>query len=454
MDSEHPFHNKGSGLVKSKRKLFYGLAATIGLAVLVFFPGKDNGYLSASILPIKPSEVIELGHFPLTKPNVKYGFTLDTFNVYEDKVRSNHTLSTLLSELGLESKSIEEVIRNSEGVFNVNRGLISGKNYTVLTRQGDEKPSHLIFEPSVYHYIKFDLTGDRCVNKVLYPVETKMVSLAGVIESSLWDALIRQGVNLDAAAKMEDALQWSVDFSHALKGDEFKIVYDENSIEGTSVGAGRVYAAYYKRENKDFYAIWFENGEYKGYYDLEGRPTAKGFLKSPVKYTRISSRFNRARFHPILKYVRPHLGTDYAAPHGTPIYAVGEGVVTEAAYGRGNGNYVSIKHDKTFQTQYLHMSRFAKGIRRGTHVSQGQVIGYVGSTGLATGPHVCFRFWKNGKQVNHLRLELPKPKPLPNEVLDDYFAVRDKFVKLLRGEQFYANPQNLNTAEEGQLTSP
>lgn len=157
----------------------------------------------------------------------------------------------------------------------------------------------------------------------------------------------------------------------------------------------------------------------------------KGFLKAPVKASRISSYYNLNRFHPILKRRRPHLGTDYAAPHGTPIQAVGDGVVSIASYTNGNGNYVKIKHDDTYQTQYLHMSGFADGIRAGSHVKQGQTIGYVGSTGLATGPHVCFRFWKNGRQVNHLRLNFPPPEPLPESELAKFNEQRDVYLKQL-----------------------
>jgi murein DD-endopeptidase MepM/ murein hydrolase activator NlpD len=430
VDSENSTKlNETDKYLALKSKIYY-LFAIAAMVAMFLIPSKPGRYESASILPFS-GEGIRLGYFPLEHPTFKYGFMLDTFDIFQDFVKTNQTFGELLTDLGVESRAIEQIIQNCVGVFDVHRGLRKGKSYTVLTRPCEDIPSHLIFEPNEYGYVKFNLSGSLCVESVQYPVETKMVSISGAIESSLWAALTRQGVNLEAAAKMEDALQWSVDFSHALQGDEFKIVYDENQVEGRSVGAGHVHAAYYKREQKEYYAIWFQNGEYKGYYDLEGRPAAKGFLKSPVKYTRISSKFSHSRLHPILRYSRPHLGTDYAAPYGTPIYAVGDGTVTEASYNRGNGIYVKIKHDKVYQTQYLHMSRFARGIRRGSQVSQGQIIGYVGSTGLATGPHVCFRFWKNGVQVNHLKLELPKPKQLPKKILEEYFVIRDKFVKLL-----------------------
>ncbi len=178
--------------------------------------------------------------------------------------------------------------------------------------------------------------------------------------------------------------------------------------------------------------IYFDNGQHKGYYDQEGRPMKSAFLKAPLKYSRISSYYNLNRLHPILKYRRPHYGTDYAAPHGTPIMAVGDGTVSQASYTSGNGNFVKIRHAGAYETQYLHMRGFAKGIRSGARVQQGQIIGYVGSTGLATGPHVCFRFWKNGQQVNHLRLNLPNPEPLPKAAMPEFIKVRDTLLEQMK----------------------
>lgn len=258
--------------------------------------------------------------------------------------------------------------------------------------------------------------------------------------------MVDNGLSYELTAKMEDALQWSVSFHHAQKDDEFKLVFDQNYIDGEQVGVGEVYAAYYKNASNEYYAIWYGKEKYAGYYDLEGRPMKKGFLKAPVKFSRISSRYNLNRFHPVLKRTRPHLGTDYAAPYGTPIYAVGNGVVVEASYTSGNGNFVKIKHDDRYQTQYLHMQKFASGIHRGVQVKQGQVIGYVGSTGLATGPHVCFRFWKDGKQVNHLNLQFPPPDPLPADELPAFFEVRDQYLAEL--QQAVPHPFSAAVAEE------
>ena len=191
--------------------------------------------------------------------------------------------------------------------------------------------------------------------------------------------------------------------------------------------------ALYKSGDAEFYSIRFNSGKYDGFFDLEGRPMKKAFLKSPVEYSRISSRFSNNRFHPILKRNKGHFGTDYAAPCGTPIRAVADGRVSQVSYTSGNGNYVKIHHDKTYDTQYLHMSRFGPGIKPGVHVKQGQTIGYIGRTGLATGCHVCFRFWKNGRQVDHLREKMPPPEAMDPATLPAYFEVRDQIKAALDG---------------------
>ncbi|MCU0347001.1 MAG: peptidoglycan DD-metalloendopeptidase family protein, partial [Saprospiraceae bacterium] len=293
----------------------------------------------------------QIGAFPIIVPTVKYGFALDTFQVVEGKIQKNETFGALMAEHGLDVLSVETLVKNSNGVFNINRSLRVGQDYILLLDRNTGKPRHLIFEPNVFEYVVFNLSGELNVQKVEREVETELKSVTGEISSSLWAALSQSEVDAEAAAKMEDALECYVDFSHTQPGDKFRLLYQEKYINGKAVGSGQVYAAHYQRDGKDYYAFYFDDGETKGFYDYEGASAKKGFLKSPLKFTRISSKFNHSRFHPILKRVRPHLGTDYAAPHGTPIYAIGDGVVEEAAYGKGNGNYVKIKHDKTYQTQ-------------------------------------------------------------------------------------------------------
>lgn len=423
--------------LRNKKKVLIKIGTAIGLAAALFYPTvteKEGHSIDASLVPLDVRMEEEIGSFPIVVPTVRYGFTIDTFQLEEGKIQKNQTLGTLLSNFGMDLLSIETLVKNSKSVFDINRNFRAGKDYFLLLDRTTGKPKHLVLEPSVFEYVVFNLDNELNVQKVERQVDTQLKSVSGEITSTLWEALTKSGVDAEAAAKMEDALECYVDFSHTQEGDKFKLLFEQKNISGKSVGSGQVYAVNYQREGKDYYAFYYDDGSSKGFYDMDGASSRKGFLKSPLKFTRISSKFNMHRFHPILKTVRPHLGTDYAAPTGTPIYAIGDGVVEDAAFTKGNGKFVKIRHDKMYETQYLHMSRFAKGIRRGSKVSQGQVIGYVGSTGLATGPHVCFRFWKNGRQVNHLREKLPVARKMDASKLKEFHKLRDNYLMLLQHE--------------------
>jgi murein DD-endopeptidase MepM/ murein hydrolase activator NlpD len=397
---------------------------TIAYLVLNREIGKN---LTASAKPEIPAN---MGAFPITVPTLKYGFALDTFQMLKREIRPGQFLADILLAQQVDYPSIEKIVQNADGIFDV-RQLRAGKNYVILTKDSTQRADYFIYEPSPYSYYVMHLKDDFKVEKHEKEVEKRIQTAGGVIESSLWNAMANSGASWELIAEMEDALQWSIDFHYVQKGDQFKLVFEEDYIEGEPVGVGAVHAAYYNTGGKEYHAVYFEETEHAGFYDLEGRPMKKSFLKSPVKYSRISSHFNLNRFHPILKRRRPHLGTDYAAPYGTPISAVGDGVVIQASYTNGNGNFVKIKHDDVYQTQYLHMQKFAAGIAPGAHVRQGDVIGYVGATGLATGPHVCFRFWMNGKQINHLSLNFPPPEPLPEADLPRFQQLRDQYLKML-----------------------
>ncbi len=390
---------------------------------------------------------VTLGAFNIVKPTLKFGFALDTFHVSEAIISPNQFLADILIPHKIDFVSIDKIAKEGKDTFDV-RNLRVGKKYTVLSRDTAIGADYFIYEPNVFEYIVFDLQKDKQINIVRRPVETVVETASGIINSSLWVAMTSNGYSPDLTARMEDALAWSIDFHHIQKGDRFKLVYQRKYIDGEPVGVGEIDAAYYENEGKGFYAIRYENERHNGFYDLEARSMEKAFLKSPVKYSRISSRFNRNRFHPVLKRRKAHLGTDYAAPRGTPIYAVADGVVVKSSRSRGNGNYVKIKHDNIYQTQYLHMQKQAKGIRPGVHVKQGEVIGYVGSTGLATGPHVCFRFWKNGKQVNHLKQNLPPPEPMPEEDIPAYMAHKEVLKAALDAIQYPGEEKEVETDQE------
>ncbi len=382
----------------------------------------------------------EIGAFPRPDIKEKYGFTFNYFDVVEDKVGKNEFLSIILDRHGVSAYDIDIIAKQEKELENT-PFLIPGKKYSILKNKETQKVEYYIYEPNPYRYIVYDLRGPIKVYEKEREVTKKVVTSSGVIESSLWNAIvgsndIAQNMVHAIAANMEDALQWSIDFHHVQKGDKFRLIFEEDWIEGERVGVGKLIAAHFFQDNKDYYAVRFKNENYDGFFDLEGRPMKKNFLKAPVKYARISSRFNRTRFHPVLKRVKPHLGTDYAAPTGTPILATANGVISRKGRTRGNGNFIKIKHDEVYSTQYLHMSKFAKGVNKGTRVQQGQTIGYVGSTGLATGPHVCYRFWKNGVQVDPKRQNLPPPQPIPEKDKDEFFKERDKWVGQLKGIEF------------------
>ncbi len=404
--------------VSAKRWLLtFGLAIGFGTALFLAFKSYKDYTASAMIY-----EQDKLGCFPIETPTLRYGFVLDTFDVAEGTIQANQTLADLLLPFNISYPTIDQLVKKSEEIFDV-RHIRTGKEYAILAK--DSVAQYMIYEPNVFKYVVFDLTDSTKTYVVNHPVETKIREASGVIVSSLWQTMVDNGLSYGVTSKMEDIFAWSVDFHHVQKNDRFKLIFEEQYIDGEAVGVGAIKAAHYQDARNSYYAFYYENDKYQGFYDEKGRPMKKAFLKAPVKYSRISSAYNPRRFHPILKRVRPHLGTDYAAPYGTPIYAVGNGVVTKAGYTRGNGNYVKIKHDDVYQTQYLHMQKFARGITPGVQVKQGEVIGYVGSTGLATGPHVCFRFWKNGRQVDHRRQNLPPPEPMDEAELPKFFKVKD-----------------------------
>ncbi|MFK7770961.1 MAG: peptidoglycan DD-metalloendopeptidase family protein [Saprospiraceae bacterium] len=417
----------------NKKKLLAGstiFLATFALVsyLLLAFTNTPNQLASNS------NHGEKLSFFPVFKPEIKYGFILDTFHIINASINPNQFLSEILDEHHVLYEKVDALARNAEDVFSVTK-LRAGKDYMILSKDASSPAQYFIYEPDVYSYVVYDI--EKGTAEVFErEINTQIKSSSGIIESSLWQTMVDNDLSYDLASRLEDVFGWSIDFHHVQNGDRFKVIYESRSIDGKVVGVGNILGAYYKNYDNEYHGVYFENEQHQGYYDLEGRPMKKTFLKSPVKYSRISSGFNMNRFHPVLKRRKAHLGTDYAAPYGTPILAVANGVVTKASRTRGNGNFVKIKHDKTYQTQYLHMQKFAKGVHPGVHVKQGQVIGYVGSTGLATGPHVCFRFWKNNRQVNHRRLNFPPAEPMAEGEIPRFNEQRDQIVKQLNQIKF------------------
>lgn len=361
----------------------------------------------------------------------RWGLPVNDFKLTDIELRSGAVLGELLMQQGMTYPQVAKLVEACKGKFNIN-SMRAGRTLHFLVKTGEAAPHYMVYEPSPYEYAVFSLQEPFNVDIVKRDVKTEVVAASGVLETSFWQALTDNGLNDELADGMIDVLASSVDFYHQKQGDRFKVVYEQHYVEGKAVGTGKIIAALYERDGEPFYAFNFEQlNEKTNYFDFDGRPARKAFLKSPVKFSRISSRYNLHRLHPILGYHKAHLGTDYAAPYGTPIMAVAEGVVLEATRRGGNGNFVKIRHDGTYETQYLHMQGFARGIRPGVRVAQGQTIGFVGSTGLATGPHCCFRFWKNGREVDHLRLNLPQPQPITGAAFAAFVPVRDNLIKML-----------------------
>jgi murein DD-endopeptidase MepM/ murein hydrolase activator NlpD len=401
--------------------LLGGIAAIATVTTIMLSLPTTGMNINASTALVKSSTTESPLSIPikLETSTIKYGFVFDNFEVTEGEFKKNEVLGAVLQRHDVPYPQIDKLVKAAANVFDV-RKMRVGKSYTILAPEAGKAADYLIYEPSPFFYVIYDLRGETSVKIVERPITLQTKENAGVVTASLWNAIVDNGMSYDIAAKMEAALAWQVDFHHIVKGDCFKLIYDEQYIDGELVGVGNIKAAYFKNKGKEFNAYYYEDETHTGFFDDEGRPMKKAFLQSPVQYARISSAFNLKRFHPILRRVKAHLGTDYAAPYGTPIQAVAAGTVTKAGRTRGNGNYVKLRHDKTYETQYLHMQKFAKGMKPGARVNQGDVIGYVGSTGLATGPHVCFRFWKNGKQVDHRRENLPPPNPMQGESFEAF----------------------------------
>lgn len=400
------------------------------LAVVLLLPNFFSSYLNNDHPEPEAVEMTEV------HPKIlSYGFDLDSFTVDSGVIKRNQFLSDILTDAGISSQKVFELAQAAEKVqfgpdkskIASTRNMREGNNYALVYQDTSSAPRFFVYEPDSRKYVIYDLGFENDIKVVERPRELQLVYDEGSIESSLWVAMASSGVAYSLITKMEEALGWVISFDYVQHGDVYKLVYEKEYIDGQPSGVGKLLGAYFATGGQEYYAYYYENEKYHGYFDGQGRPMVRQFLMSPIsaKY-RISSRYNPSRFHPVLKIRRAHLGTDFAANYGTPIQATADGTVIMASYTKGNGNFVKIRHDKTFETQYLHMKGFASGIRPGVRVRQGQTIGYVGSTGLATGPHVCYRFWKNGKQIDPLKLNFPPPEPMAKEDLPAFNVVKDQ----------------------------
>ena len=403
------------------------LTAILAVFVLLFVTESQN--IEAEIDPQADSTIVE---DEIVEAQIEFGLNKDNFKVIEGRIKRNEFLANILLPHDIDYVTIDAIAKRSKEVFDVRR-MLAGKPYKIFkSTDSTEKVEYFVYQPNAIDFVVFDLSDSIDIYKGQKEVEVREEQIAGVINSSLYVSLQENNASPALAVEMADIFAWTVDFYRIQKGDWYKAIYEVQYVDGEAIGIGEIKAAAFHHFEQDFYAFHFEQGENKDdYFDEEAQSLRKAFLKSPLKFSRLSSRYTSRRFHPVQKRWKAHLGTDYAAPTGTPIMSTGDGVVTHSSYTRGNGKYVKVKHNSMYTTQYLHMSR--RNVKVGQYVKQGDVIGYVGSTGLATGPHVCYRFWKHGKQVDHLREDFPSAEPVLEENLEEFDLVKQEYRTLLDG---------------------
>lgn len=354
----------------------------------------------------------------------KFGYILNDFKIVEDTIRNGDSFGEILYKNHVEYPEVYKIVENCKDSFDI-RKLIAGKPYTILAKKDTtEKAQVFIYHPSKTEYVVIDFRDSIYANNFKKTIKTITRTASGSIESSLSEALEDEGVDYAVVNEMSDIYAWTIDFFHLQKEDKFKVIFEEKYVDDTVyVGIGDVKAAYFEHKKEPFYAFKYVTDSAKNvsdYYDNNGNSLRRQFLKAPLKFSRISSRYNLKRFIKYYGRVKPHRGTDFAAPIGTEIMSTANGTVVESARRGGNGNYVKVKHNSVYSTQYLHMKK--RAVKVGDYVRQGDVIGWVGMTGNTSGPHVCYRFWKNGKEVDPLKEKLPSAEPIKDSLKSNYLT--------------------------------
>lgn len=409
-----------------KKGIFGGVILFVVAVVLYFAFGKYNTRLENEAMELN-AELAEQDSIvtEIFEPTLLFGIEVDSMVVIEDRIKRNQNLSEILAKYNISYQKIHELALASKPVFDV-RKIVANRKYTMICYPDSlHTAKAMIYEPGPTEYVVFNLDDSVIVERVEKEIVTIEKELAGTIEMSLAVTMDELGASPQLTNDFVDVFAWQIDFFRLQKGDNFKLIYEEKQVEGEAIGIGQIKGIYFQHFGNDFYAYYYDQGSGIDYFDDDGNSLRKAFLKYPLDFTRISSRYSGNRYHPVQKRWKAHRGTDFAAPRGTPIRSVGDGIVVEARYSQFNGNFVKVKHNATYSTQYLHMSKIASGIRRGAKVMQGQTIGFVGNTGLARGNHLCYRFWKNGVQVDALKIILPPSEPIHKDNIVSFEEVRD-----------------------------
>ena len=372
----------------------------------------------------------------IVEASYEYSILVDSFIVKKGLVKSGQTMGEILYLNHIGHLEINKIVEKSKGIFDVRR-INSGKKYAVIcASDSTQKAKYFIYEIDATNYVVFDLRGEIDVYKGIKPVTVELKTASGIINSSLSLTMEEKKLSPRLTFELATIYAWTIDFFKIQKGDSFKVYYEDRYVyendKRTYLGIGKILAAEFTHKGQNFYSFYYNENENLGdYFDEQGKTLRKAFLMAPVDYKRISSRYSKRRKHPVTGRWKGHFGTDYAAERGTPIWSTANGTIIAASYTKNNGNYVKVRHNGTYTTQYLHMSKIKPGIRKGVYVKQGDIIGYVGSTGLATGPHVCYRFWKNDKQVDPFKQKLPPGDPIKKENRVAYMLAKDSLMQIL-----------------------
>ncbi len=367
---------------------------------------------------------------PKAPPHVVYNLNVDSLAVTYGKVSANQNLSVILSPY-VPAQIIDRIAKETRHIFDV-RQIRAGNTFArISSRDSVAKTRYFIYEINPIDFVVYDLRDSLKVYKDKKKVDRRVRTAQGTITSSLWNCFMDLKLDMSLAMALSDVYAWTIDFYGLQKGDHFRVIYEEVHVDGRMVGIDKILASTFSNSGKDFYAFYFEQKGKPAYFDENGQSLQRSFLKAPLKFSRISSRFSKARKHPILRIVRPHFGVDYSAPKGTPVVALGDGRIGELGFKGGYGRFISIIHNSAYRTTYAHLSGYAKGLKAGSHVSQGEVIGYVGSSGLSTGPHLDFRVYRNGVPVDPLRLESPHSDPVNPKEMTSFKKVVDHYSKQL-----------------------
>lgn len=419
--------------LSTSTKAIWAVASLLIIVIVAFFwIDAKTSYFSSNGDYVLESDSSHHVEREIVLPVFLHGMVINNLHIVEDEVKRNQRFTDLLTGYSVPPSIMQQLNLLPRSIYDF-RKIAAHKKYTLLVEPDSLKTVQaIVYEPNAVDYVVFHLKDSLLVETCQRRVDTLERQVSGRIESTLSHTIESMNISNDLTNKFVDIFAWIVDFQRLQKGDQFKLIYEENLVDEVPIGIGRILGVYFEHSNNGYYAFPFDQGDGEDYFDENGNSLRKALLKYPIEFTRISSRYSKSRFHPVVKVFRPHLGTDFAAPTGTPIRSVGDGIIEEAQYKTNNGNYVKVRHNGTYTTGYLHMSKIASGITVGARVRQGQTIGYVGSTGLATGPHLCYRFWKNGVQVDALLVELPPSMPVKTEAFPAFETVKEIIIKRLQ----------------------